>query len=245
MKPQKGEFWIVEAFGKVTIAEVMRWRPTLPNETVLVWRLFSGAEVLCDVKRPDFRAVRKIDVGALLDQPAPVAWRWRIKGDGRWTLLDEYPEGAMTARSEAEALYRGHPPQSAQLMKQAAEFIRYVAKEFGGCDHSVGICACADFALADRLEAAAIAAPAPDLGAKLDRAMDDCEKLIAEVERLREELKGTLRTLWLVVKSAGAPDGVTVDREDMESFDATRAVLNASTDERGNAHIEAGFSEPK
>jgi hypothetical protein len=39
----------------------------------------------------------------------PVGWRWRIKGDNRWTLLDHYPEGAMNDRSECEPLYRAVP----------------------------------------------------------------------------------------------------------------------------------------
>lgn len=44
----------------------------------------------------------------------PVAWRWRIKGDNRWTFLDHYPEGAMNDRSECEPLYRA-VPQTAPL----------------------------------------------------------------------------------------------------------------------------------
>lgn len=43
-------------------------------------------------------------------QAVPVAWRWRIKGDNRWTLLDHEPVGAMSERSECEPLYAAQPP---------------------------------------------------------------------------------------------------------------------------------------
>lgn len=54
-----------------------------------------------------------------------------------------------------------------------------------------------------------------------------------------EQMQGVRRMLWLIVKTAGAPGGVTIDREDIEAFDPLRAELISSTDARGNIHVEA------
>ncbi|MGY3588059.1 hypothetical protein [Bradyrhizobium sp. USDA 4350] len=169
MKPQEGEFWIVEAFGRTTIAECKMidggasWR----------WRLFDGAHV--NPAHPDFRAVRKIDIAALLDQPAPVAWRWKFAGDRTWTVGVKQPEPAQ--RMIAEPLYAGHPP----------------------------------------------ARPFPTAAGDV-----------------AEELRGLYRMLWLVVKSAGAPGGVTIDREALESFNPMTAELHSSTHPvSGEIHVEA------
>lgn len=57
--PQQGEFWIVEFRGEVTIARAVRMRNN-------VWQ-FVG---LKGHYAPDetFRAIRKLDLGALLDR---------------------------------------------------------------------------------------------------------------------------------------------------------------------------------
>jgi hypothetical protein len=111
MKPQAGEFWIVEFMGRVTVAECRDTSPPGSQNDCRRWRLFSGAE-LNDLRRKDFRAVRKIDIAALVDQSAPVAWRHRLKGDRRWTLTDVEPINdlpSFSAPPEIEGLYRGGP----------------------------------------------------------------------------------------------------------------------------------------
>ncbi|WP_027533837.1 hypothetical protein [Bradyrhizobium sp. WSM3983] len=59
----RGEFWIVEYAGEVNVAKCtgadgQNWR-------VLGFKEHVGG------KTPGFRAVRKLDIGALLDAPAP------------------------------------------------------------------------------------------------------------------------------------------------------------------------------
>lgn len=38
------------------------------------------------------------------------------------------------------------------LLKEACTFVETMVKEIGGCDHSVGLCSCADQALLDKLK---------------------------------------------------------------------------------------------
>lgn len=128
MKPQKGEFWIVEFLGKVTVGHCYS-----AGATTDLWELI-GRDFLIDSTREDFRAVRKLDIAALLDQPAR-------------------------------------------------------------------------------------------------------PKTIAEHA---EEVRGLYRMLWLVVKSAGAPGGVTIDRDAIASFNPMTAELHSSTHPvTGEVHVEA------
>jgi hypothetical protein len=61
MKPQAKEFWIIEWAGKVTVGHCYS-----AGATTDLWELI-GKDLLIDSTREGFRAVRKIDVGALLD----------------------------------------------------------------------------------------------------------------------------------------------------------------------------------
>lgn len=53
------------------------------------------------------------------------------------------------------ARFHGDAARLKSLAKEAATYIRTNVNEIGGCDHSVGICCCADLKLAGELEEAA------------------------------------------------------------------------------------------
>lgn len=75
MKPKAGEFWIVEHHGDATIGRVWRTDP------ICVWELPGYREEV--EEHNALRVIRKIDVGALLDQPAPGATEeWAEVTDG-------------------------------------------------------------------------------------------------------------------------------------------------------------------
>lgn len=55
-----------------------------------------------DFSDDDWKSIAK----ALRSTLAPVAWRWRVKGTTQWALFHEYPEGAISDRTECEPLFR-------------------------------------------------------------------------------------------------------------------------------------------
>jgi hypothetical protein len=115
MKPQAGEFWIVEVAGRVAIGECCDGAgPDSKSGKHIssIWKFTADAPVNAVYPADEgFRAVRKIDIGALLDQPAPVSYRWRAPGNKHWTY-DPAPKWMEDHKDliEVEALYRGHPP---------------------------------------------------------------------------------------------------------------------------------------
>lgn len=112
MKPQDGEFWIVEFDGHATIGRCGVDTPGAGQR----WRFFDGSE-MSDIRWKDFRAVRKIDVGALLDQPKRCSAD--NAGCGTPGCTDpncDYGKGPLRCQS-CGAVVVGEPQQSADKAK--------------------------------------------------------------------------------------------------------------------------------
>jgi hypothetical protein len=110
----------------------------------------------------------------------PVAWRWRHSSSRKWDYAEEKPEGPSIHLFEVEPLYATPSPAALDpvtaeaLFMKARDYIRENVKEAGGCDHSVGICMCADISLINEFNRAiqsirALSQPAPAGGAAISR----------------------------------------------------------------------------
>jgi len=239
MKPQNGEFWIVEVAGEFTVGQCFN-----PGSTIDLWEV-CGRNHLVDSRRADFRAVRKIDVDALLDQPAPVAPQdvEALPGEDSDAALDQL-RSALTP-AEALALARDAVAFADQLEAESLQDRATSREQIERRKPSPEL-AELQRRLADPMPIDGPTLTGRVVNAETDRLrakLAEAEATIVQIALAKlfvEQLKTTRRMLWLVVKSAGAPGGVTIDKEAIDSFDPLSAELHSSTDlATGNVHIEA------
>lgn len=273
MKPRDGEFWIVEAAGGTTVGKCYG-----DDE----WQIIGS-----DDQNAVDRAVRKIDIGALLDQPparssadsaslrdaldnsqsllvmidlvGPDSASW-IKEDMRDLLTKQIVENRTSLSDPKRAEPQTASGERLYTLKEAKTALEQAIQALS-LPHAQS-----------QAESAPTAAEPdrprndPKVLARLLRAIAGSENAkasqhdvifnaaAAELERaitlegqhhqMMDQLGGVQRMLWLVIKAAGAPGGVWIDKEDVESFDHTRAQLYAETNlDTGAVHVEARTKE--